>query len=284
MLMPLEIQKFQNKKFQAFTALLIFISLFTFQSFVHASVKELTAEQYHILGFEEYQKGNLDQALTAYIKAISLGLESAGILNDMGILYEQLGISDRAENVYQKAIEVDPNFLPAYMNLGYLYQKQGNNEKAFEYFKKRYDLSAVNDPWRDIAKTEFLKIHPEYAKPMIELEAQKLSGDVIRKKQDEFYERVSKSKEYCAQAKRAFKKKKYQDALIDYNKALVLTPRNPEAVRGRNQVLLELTKKNVREHSEQAIQLLESGDSVSARNEIQKILTRISNEPVLISK
>ena len=276
--------KFHIKKVIRHVVLLIPISFIAFQSVVNANVKELTAEQYRLLGYEEQQKGNLNDALTFYIKAISLGLENASIFNDLGILYEQLGASRKAEEVYHKAIAADNAFLPAYTNLGYLYQKNGNKEKAFEYFKKRYNLSVANDPWRDIVKEEFLKIHPEYAKVMIEREADKLAGDVLLQKQNDFYEQIKKSKEHDKKAHRAFTQKKYQEALAEYDKALVLTPKNPEILRAREQVLMEVAKQDVREHSAQAIQLLESGDAISARNEIQKILTIIPGEPVLTSK
>ncbi len=70
----------------------------------------------------------------------------------------------------------------------------------------------------------------------------------------------------------------------EYDSALRLTPKNPKITDARNAVVLEIAKESVREQSEQAIIRLETGDTVSARHEIQKILTIIPSEPILISR
>ena len=46
---------------------------------------------------------------------------------------------------------------------------------------------------------------------------------------------------------------------------------------------MERAKKSVREQSDHAIRMLEIGDTLSARYEIQKMLTTIPKEPMLIS-
>ena len=69
----------------------------------------------------------------------------------------------------------------------------------------------------------------------------------------------------------------------EYDSALHLTPKNPKITDARNAVILEKAKESVREQSKQAIMRLETGDTVSARHEIQKILTTIPKEPILTS-
>ena len=60
-------------------------------------------------------------------------MENAVLLNDMGVLYEEIDFYNRAENHYLKAIQLDNKYLPPYINLAYLYQRLGRAEKAAQY-------------------------------------------------------------------------------------------------------------------------------------------------------
>src|SRR3989338_9111911 len=105
------------------TALLLFISCITFHTYVFADIQEQAAEEYRVLGYAEQQKGNLSEALSYYTKAIELGLNNAVVLNDMGVLYEDINLNARAQEYYLKAIQSDRHYLPPYFNLAYLYQR-----------------------------------------------------------------------------------------------------------------------------------------------------------------
>jgi Flp pilus assembly protein TadD len=136
--------------YRRLTAFLI-ISIFsiTFPVITFAEILEKTAQEYHQKAYEAQQKGNLEQALTYYSKALTLGLHDPQVFNDLGILYEQLGAEDRAVEHYQEAIRIDPNYLPAYTNLGYFYLNKGDTAEAATYLRKRLDKAPANDPWRD---------------------------------------------------------------------------------------------------------------------------------------
>ncbi len=263
--------------------LLFFISCITFHTIVFADIRVKLAEQYRATGYEEQQKGNLNEALSNYTKAVAVGLENAVLFNDMGVLYEEADFNSKAEQHYLKAITTDKHYLPPYINLAYLYQRVGRKDKAITYFKKRYELGDPQDPWAQKAKEELLTMSPKYLQWVQSLEADFLNNQLVVKSREDFYFRVQKSQEGYKRGKKLFKDGKYKEAIKEYDAALRLTPENPQIKDARNTVILEIAKESIREQSEQAIKRLETGDTVSARHEIQKILTTIPSEPILIS-
>ena len=81
-----------------------------------------------------------------------------------------------------------------------------------------------------------------------------------------------------------FGKGQYQQAISEYDQALALTPKNSTIIKARQEAALELTRNEVKKHSDEAIKMLGSGNSVAAKNEIRKMLTAIPNEPIVNSK
>lgn len=264
--------------------LLFFISCIAFHTIVSADIQNQTAEEYRALGFAEQQKGNLNEALSYYTKATSLGLENVVLLNDMGVLYEEIDLNYRAEQYYLRAIQKDRTYLPVYINLAYLYQKFGRKKEAARYFKMRYELGDPKDPWAQKAKDELLRIAPEYKAWILSLEADSLNRQLEEKNRNEFYERVKRSHEHYYKGEQLFKENQYEKAMNEYNQALRFAPKDPRIINARKKIILEKAKESVREQSEQAIKRLEEGDTVSARYEIQELLTKIPNEPILISR
>ena len=264
--------------------LLFPISVITFHSFVFAAdIKESSAEEYRLKGYEAQQKGDFGEALTNYSKTIALGLDNAIVLNDMGVLHEELGTNDRAEKFYLQAIKRDKDYLPPYINLAYLYQGAGQPEKAYQYFRIRYELGIPGDPWTDKAWQEMVKIHPEDKKLILQRDAQQLNEELVSKAHQEFYNKIKCAHERYQMGLKLASQGKYKEAIEEYNRALVLTPKNSKIMKARDKAALELTKEDVKNHSEQAMKSLNAGDTSSAKQEIQKMLTTIPNRP-LISK
>ena len=275
-------------------ALLLSFSLIAFHQRVFAESKEQVIEQYRLKGYEAQRKGNFQDAFTYYSKAISLGLENAVVLNDLAVLSEQINLPLKAEQYYLSAIQIDKDYLPPYMNLAYFYQKNGQTELAFEYFKKRFERGeGESDSWAEKAKEEILNIHPEYFDWVLSVEVKSLSAQAEglakeRKKkeqeeleriQKELFSKVEQSKKLCLRGQKFFEKSDYELAVQEYDKALVLTPGDLNIMSARDRAVQKIMKENVQRRSEMAVQMLDSGDSYSSRNEFQKILTIISNEP-----
>ncbi|MDO8580376.1 MAG: tetratricopeptide repeat protein [Candidatus Omnitrophota bacterium] len=267
-----------------FSTLLFAISVVTFQSSVFADGKEDSLEQYRALGYEEQHKGNFNEALNYYIKAKDLGLNNPIVFNDMGVLYEQIGLPDKAKQHYLEAIKLDSKYLPPYLNLAYFYLHKGDQQRAAQYFQSRYELGDKDDPWAQKAKQELLKLRPRYEEELVAQKAQELSQEVVAQVQKEFSDQVNRSKEHYKIGQSYYKKRKYQQAINEYNKALVLTPKNSTVMKARQGAILELTKQKLKNHSDEAIKLLSAGKPNAAKNEIQKMLTAIPNKPIVNSK
>lgn len=264
--------------------LLLTTSLITFQSFVFAATKQETAEEYRVKAYEEHQKGNLGEALSYYSKAISLGLENPTVLNDLGVLYEQMGLPARAESYYLQAVKIDKGYLPAYTNLGYLYLSTGNPASALKYFKIRFEQAESDDPWKEKITEEILKLEPEFRQVLIQDEANALHKEIVAKNRQDFYDKVLSAQAHYKKGLTLFKEKKYTQAIDAYDQALSLMPQNPKILKARDKARLELAKKRFQGHSDQVLKMLDAGDTYSAKKEAQKMLTTIPEKPILVSE
>ena len=268
------------------TLLFFFLFSATFHQNVFAGIKEKSAEEYRLQGYEAQQKGNLEEALTFYTKAASLGSpsESVPILNDMGVIYEELGLLDKAEENYRAVLEANDHYLPAMTNLAYLYKKRGDLEKAAHYFQRRVELGEDTDIWTKKAKEELSVIGqniPRVKKWLRRQEAMELTDELTRKSQENFADNIVRSNNYYKTGEALVRKEKYDQALEEFTKALSLTPNNPKIIRARDEARLKLIKQETKQYTDSALKMLELGDTVSAKIEFQKILTLIPDEPLV---
>ncbi len=92
-------------------------------------------------------QGNFALALKEYKAELQIR-PSAGLYNNLGFCYEQLGDLPSAKWHYEMAIEYTPDFAEAHNNLGALYQSIGDKYEAIKEYKKA------------------LKIKPDYPEAM----------------------------------------------------------------------------------------------------------------------
>ena len=255
------------------------ISFITFQSSVYANTKEKIAEDYRIKGYAEQQKGNFDNALTYYTKALSLGPDNAVVYNDIGIIYDHLGILQRAEENYLKAIKVDPQYLPPYLNLAYLYRQQGDTQKAIKYFYERVKRAGPDDPWAEKAKLELNNLDPSIKEKMLDEQAQALAKELISKAHDDFYLEISRSAEHFARGQEFIQEKRYTEASEEFDRALSITPNNPKIIKAKEEVVYLESINEIRKKADYAIKILDAGDLSAAKEEFRKILSLIPDMP-----
>ncbi len=94
------------------------------------------------------EKGDFDEAISDYNKAIEIGVNDAKAYYRRGLAYSKKGDIDRAITDYIKAIDIDPKLAEAYY------------DRADAYFlKQEYDKC-----WGDIHKLEELgrEMHPKF--------------------------------------------------------------------------------------------------------------------------
>ncbi|OGX08117.1 MAG: hypothetical protein A2Z88_09315 [Omnitrophica WOR_2 bacterium GWA2_47_8] len=282
------VQQVSSSSYRRFPAFLFLSILFAYPGIIFAdNLKLESAEEYRLQGYDQQQKANFDQAISYYKKSLSLDPDNAVTLNDIAVVYEQMGLDVEAESFYQKAIRSDKNYLPPYMNLAYLYQTKGDLKKAAEYFKERFKRSQGKDPWGEKARLELLKINeydPDAQKKRIEEEAQKLEAEIVKQSQDEFSKQIIRSENHYKKGLKFAQKKSLDQALEEFNRALSLTPQNPKILKAKEDIEKQKIFKEVHDRSKEAVTKLNSGETQSAKEEFRRILTIIPDESANESK
>jgi len=107
-----------------------------------------TAQYFLEQGKEHFKGGNLDQAMTAYNKAIELDPKQAQFYNNRGGAYRELNHYDEAIADFNRALELNPNYANAYYN------------RAVAFYQKK----AFDRAWDDVKKAQSLggNINPEF--------------------------------------------------------------------------------------------------------------------------
>ncbi len=267
--------------------LILILSESSIQSNVFASAIDESVQDYRLSGYREQQKGNLEAALGFYSKAIGISPDRPDVLNDLGVVYESMGLEDQAEAKYLAAIAADRTYLPPYMNLAYLYERKQDVVKASQYLQKRILLGKQNDPWTQKAQQEFTQLEervPLLRRRRIEREALQFNADLNAQiKEDalrKIYQAKLQTKKYVAEGQRFMARRQYAQAVDAYDNALaVALPEDKPIVQtAQHSAQLVLSQQQIRLNTENAIKLLASDDPRAARKEIQKMLTAIPNK------
>jgi protein O-mannosyl-transferase len=97
-------------------------------------------EAYNNRGNAYQTKGNLDQAILDYNKAIEIKPNYADAYNNRGNAYQAKGNLDQAILDCSRAIEIKPNLAKAYNNRGNAYQTKGNLDQAISDYNKAIEI------------------------------------------------------------------------------------------------------------------------------------------------
>ncbi|MHB1654013.1 MAG: tetratricopeptide repeat protein [Desulfitobacteriaceae bacterium] len=93
------------------------------------------------LGWSLFQKGQYNDALAEYKKAIDLDDKNYRAYYDLGLAYRQVEKYDLAISSLQKALEIAPKSFEAHYDLGLAYQHNGKFEQALQEFQLAYKLN-----------------------------------------------------------------------------------------------------------------------------------------------
>ena len=89
---------------------------------------------YNNLGEVLSQKGQIDEAIAEYKKALAINPNLDEVLYNLGIALTQKGQLYEAMTQYQKAIKIEPNFALAHINLGDIFAQKGLLEDAIAQY------------------------------------------------------------------------------------------------------------------------------------------------------
>jgi tetratricopeptide (TPR) repeat protein len=94
----------------------------------------------NILGVVLDGKGQTEEAIKIYQKALQINENSPETHFNMGSILHKSGKSNEARICYEKAISIKSDFLNAHFNLGLIYQNLQDNKKAIESYEKAIEL------------------------------------------------------------------------------------------------------------------------------------------------
>ncbi len=155
------------------------------------------AEEHFKRGIGYFETRLIDKAIAEFKKALPLFKEDqkqmkAETYVTLANAYNRKGIHKAAITACKKAMEIDPNLANAHYNLGFAYREEGNDELAKQEF-------ALYD--------ELLKQEGEY----IEIPEKPTSEEIDK---------------YITLGDNYFKEGKFDEAIIEYKKALEIKPRD----------------------------------------------------------
>jgi tetratricopeptide (TPR) repeat protein len=119
-------------------AIVCVICLLLISSYGVAAEKEYQKLYRH--GVEANKKGNLDEAISLYSKAISLKPDSADLYFVRGRAYKMKDQYDSAISDLSKAISLRPSYTEAYNHRGVIYIGKGDTRNALADFTKACKL------------------------------------------------------------------------------------------------------------------------------------------------
>ena len=94
-------------------------------------------------GNDALKRGDFDQAIFEYTKAIDINPRLAKAYDNRGVAYAQQGFLTPAVADFTMAIANNLNDVEAYNNRGYAYSKQGNLTQAVADYTKAIRINAI---------------------------------------------------------------------------------------------------------------------------------------------
>ena len=167
------------------------------------------------LGSVLLQRGEVDEAMVHYQKALEIKPDSAETHYNLGNVLLQQGKVDEAIAQYQKALEINPDYAETHYNLGNALLKKGRVDEAIS----QYQMA--------------LQINPDYAEAHINFGIallQKGNVDEAIAQYQTALEIKPNSAETCYHLGNALLQKgRVDEAIAQYQKALEINPENAEA-------------------------------------------------------
>ncbi len=209
------------------------------------------------LGLTLLQKGNVEEAIAHFQKALQIYPDYAGAHNNLGNALIKKGSVDEAIAHYQRALQITPDSAEAHNNLGNALIRKGSVDEAIAHYQKalqitpdsaeaHYNLgnALLQKGKVDEAITHFqkaLQINPDYAEAHYNL------GNVLLQKGN------------------------LDEAIAHYQKALQINPDYADAHNNLGLVLLQRGKADEAiAHFQKALQI--TPDYADAQNNLARVL------------
>ncbi len=93
------------------------------------------------LGVTLLEKGQIDEAITQFQKAMKIQSDGSEVHNDLGIALIRNGRMDDGMAQFRKALEIEPNNIKTHINLGNALVAQGKFNEAIEWYQKAIEIN-----------------------------------------------------------------------------------------------------------------------------------------------
>jgi tetratricopeptide (TPR) repeat protein len=97
-------------------------------------------EAHHNLGLLLVKQGRHAEAINHYNEALKADPQNAGLYEDIGVALSEQGKTNEAIQQYQRAIEIDPNKATVYDHLGTTYVGLNQLPTALQYYSRAVEL------------------------------------------------------------------------------------------------------------------------------------------------
>jgi len=93
------------------------------------------------------EKGDREEALEYYLAARARGGDSAALLADLALVYEEMGDFERAETVLEEALAADAHYLPALLRLSLLKGRRDEDGEASRLYRQALVIRPGEASW-----------------------------------------------------------------------------------------------------------------------------------------
>jgi tetratricopeptide (TPR) repeat protein len=127
-----------------FLARIVICGILFFGFCIQATAAEKEYVKLYKQGVAANKKGDLDEAIRCYSRAISLKSDSSGLYYVRGRAYSEKGEYDKAFSDLTRAIALKPRYAEAYNHRGATNLGKGDKQKALADFRKACELGSNN--------------------------------------------------------------------------------------------------------------------------------------------
>lgn len=222
-----------------------------------------TAEQYYDEGNTFLLRGEFEEAVTSFDRAIAIKPDFAGAWNDRGIALCNLGRHEEAVASLDRAVTLTPDFAEAWSNRGIPLGELGRDEEAVASYDRAVAIKPdYADAWRNRGiPLGYLGRH----------------ADALSSYDRAIALRPDFADAWIGRGWALFELGRHSEAVDSYETAIVLDPENIVAWDGKGYILKELKRYSEAVTAYEGVLLIDPRNE-SALAEKRELLTRIHRE------
>lgn len=198
------------------------------------------AQAWNHLGLVQIARGELSKARTSLSEALKLNPKFVDAFINRGFVAYRLKQFDKATDDYNRALEINPDAVNAHNNLGLIDYSEENYQDAVACFTKCIMLDDKNPKYFEHRRMAYLKLGMNEQARNDERRWKQLQQKYLISQQ--ISRQPANPVGYLARAEFAFREERYQDALIDFDRALQLNSQLHQALFGRARARFAMEK------------------------------------------